>query len=62
VDTRRRRVQSPDQDFASRAEQTRPLLIELLATNHRAGRHADIVSLVEKAPYWGHADLTGFLL
>jgi tetratricopeptide (TPR) repeat protein len=37
------------------------LLIELLATYHRAGRHADIVSLVDKAPYWGYADLTGFV-
>jgi tetratricopeptide (TPR) repeat protein len=54
-------VQAPNLDFASRTRKLRPLLIELLATYHRAGRHADIVSLIDKAPYWGYADLAGFI-
>jgi tetratricopeptide (TPR) repeat protein len=60
IEAMQRMLQVDGQDFASRAESVRPLLIELVSAYHEAGRHKDIVEILAKVPYWGHADLGEF--
>ena len=47
-------------DYGSQRSGTaRGLLEELAAFYHKVGRHGDVVTLLDQAPYWGVKDVTG---
>ncbi|MCI0365877.1 MAG: hypothetical protein L0219_18615, partial [Phycisphaerales bacterium] len=51
---------NPERTYGA-AELTKPYLIALVALYHRAGRHADVITLLDRAPYWGVKDIIDLL-
>ncbi|MFN3649302.1 MAG: tetratricopeptide repeat protein [Armatimonadota bacterium] len=48
--------------FGGDEAEDREILITLAGLYHRAGRHADVLTLLDRAPSWGATDLSAVLL
>jgi tetratricopeptide (TPR) repeat protein len=51
-----------DMEYAPAEDVSRRALIELMVLYHRAGRHDEVVALLNTAPLWGAKDLIDFYL
>jgi tetratricopeptide (TPR) repeat protein len=51
-----------DMEYAPAEDVSRRALIELMGLYHRAGRHGEVVALLDTAPLWGAKDLIDFYL
>ncbi len=51
----------PDPNNYNSSDNARDLLIALAGIYHQAGRHADVLALLEKSAHWGAADIAEIL-